>query len=227
MTNPMLLVNKRILMIGENTGIDDAIYDKMVDLGASVVKFECPKLDQVESHIKTFVSQHGAFDGVVFTIVHSDFRPLQFVNHDSVISIMNDNYGLFVEIMRCLKKSKGIADDASIVALSSISSTHAMKAKMAFCASKAALDAAVRCLAVELGDKGIRVNSIQKGGVDVDLQKTHIQTITEINNGATEKKQFLGLTQADEIANLAAFLLSDATSTLTGTAIVIDGGYTL
>ena len=60
---------------------------------------------------------------------------------------------------------------ASIVAMSSISSIKAMKAKMAFCSSKAALDAAVRCLAVEFANDGIRVNSVKKGGVDVDFEK--------------------------------------------------------
>jgi short-chain dehydrogenase/reductase SDR len=126
-----------------------------------------------------------------------------------------------------LKKSRGIANGASIVAMSSISSIRAMKAKMAFCSAKAALDAAVKCLAVELGDKGIRINSVQKGGVDADFDKDHIQDVTAINENATEQKQILGLTRAIEVANTVAFLLSDAATTITGTSIVIDGGYTL
>ena len=101
-----------------------------------------------------------------------------------------------------------------------------MKAKMAFCASKAALDASIRCLAVELLEKGIRVNSVQKGFVDEDFEKGHIQDINAINDGSINKS-ILRITKASEIANLIAFLLSDATQTITGTSIVIDGGYTL
>ena len=140
---------------------------------------------------------------------------------------MNDNFDVFIEVIRSLKRFKGINDKASLVAISSISSIRAMKAKMIFSASKAALDAAIRCLAVEFIDNGIRINSVLKGFVDVDFEKSHIQDITSINKEKIEPKHFLGITKAIEIANVVAFLLSDATSTITGASIVVDGGYTL
>ena len=223
----MNLTGKRILMIGGSAGIDIAIKTQVQELGAEVSIYENLDTSVTEASLKELVKSEGAFDGVVFAIVHSDFKPLQFVNPDNVRGIMNDNFELFVEVMRSLKKAKGLNNGASVVAMSSISSIRAMKAKMAFCASKAALDAAVRCLAVELADKGIRVNSVQKGGVDADLEKDHIQDITAINEGATEKLTPLGLSKAEEVANVVAFLLSDAAKTITGTAIVMDGGYTL
>ena len=101
-----------------------------------------------------------------------------------------------------------------------------MKAKMAFCSSKAALDAAVKCLAVEFSNKKIRINSIQKGEVDVDFEKTNIQDVVSIR-AENSTKSFLGISSANEISNIVMFLLSDATQTLTGQSIVIDGGYTL
>ena len=62
--------------------------------------------------------------------------------------------------------------------------------------------------------------------VDEDFEKGHIQDINAINDGSINKS-ILRITKASEIANLIAFLLSDATQTITGTSIVIDGGYTL
>lgn len=227
MINPMNLSGKRILLIGGSAGIDRAINNQLTELGASVFVYENFDTETTEGSIKDLVKENGVFDGVVFAIVHSDFKPLQFVKPSNVREILNDNFELFVEVMRSLKKVKGLNNGASVVAMSSISSIRAMKAKMAFCASKAALDAAVRCLAVELADKGIRINSVQKGGVDVDLEKPHIQDITSINEGATEKSSPLGISKAEEVANVVAFLLSDAAKTITGTSIVIDGGYTL
>ncbi len=185
-------------------------------------------INELEMKVQEIVKTHGAFDGVVFNIVHSDFRPLQFVKPEIVSEIMIDNYGTFVELIRTLKKYKGLNKGASIVAMSSISSIRAMKAKMAFCAAKAALDAAVRCLAVELAPYGIRVNSIQKGAVDTDAEKPHIQAVTTIRSEETSKENIapLGIVKADEVADLVAFLLSDATKSLTGQSISIDGGYT-
>ena len=227
MINPMSLDGKQILFVGDGSGLDIAIENQLVVLGASLTKYKVEDGNSIEDGLLSIVKETGSFDGVVFGIVHSDFKPLQFVKPELVTKISYDNYGLFVEIMRSLKKAKGFNNNASVVAMSSISSIRAMKAKMAFCAAKAALDAAVRCLAVELADKGIRVNSVQKGGVDTDFEKGHIQDIAVINEGATEKLSPLGITKAEEVANVVAFLLCDATKTITGTSIVIDGGYTL
>ena len=167
-----------------------------------------------------------AFDGLFWGRVHSDFRPLKMVSRENMEEIMNDNYYAFIDLLRDLMKRKAIAKNASIVVMSSISSIRAMKAKMVFSAAKAALDASVRSLALELAPKGIRINSIQKGAVDVDFEKGHIQAVSALNDDMTGR-QVLGLTAASEVANLVAFLLSDATKTMTGTSIVIDGGYTL
>ena len=223
----MELTGKRILLVGGNTGIDKAIINQLFDLGASVSIYEELDVLCIESGIKTLINEGGAFDGIVFAIIHSDFKPLRFVKPSNVQSIMNDNFNVFIEVIRSLKKNKGLNNKSSIVAISSISSIRAMKAKMIFSASKAALDAAIRCLALELADNGIRINSVLKGVVDTDFEKLHIQDIAAINEGSTESKQVLGITRATEIANLVSFLLSDATETMTGTSIVIDGGYTL
>ncbi len=223
----MNLSGKNILVYGESSGIDEAIVAQLKELGANVVSFEVKDITLVELELKGMVKDSVPFDGFVFTLMHSDFRPLQFVKSELIAEILNDNYLLFVEAMRVLRKSKALKNGASVVALSSISSIRAMKAKMAFCSAKAALDAAVRCLAVELADKDIRVNSIQKGVVDVDFAKGHIQDVAFINDAAAEIAAPLGVTKAEEVANTVAFLLSDATKTITGTSIVIDGGYTL
>lgn len=224
------LCGKRILMIGGDTGLDNAILTKLKECAAekSVSFYNQLNVANIEADVKNLVKEGGSFDGVVFNIVHSDFRPLQFVKPELVNEIMNDNYGVFVEVVRSLKKCRGLNTGASIVAMSSISSTRAMKAKMAFCASKAALDAAVRCLAVELAPQGIRVNTIQKGSVDVDSQKSHIQDVMAVRSeeSTNENVAPLGVVSAEEIAETVAFLLSDAVKTMTGTTVVIDGGYT-
>lgn len=227
MLNLIDLTNKRILVFGESSGLDNAIVTQLKMMGANVVSYAQKDVYLLEPELNQLFEDFDAFDGFVFTQMHSDFRPLQFVKPDLLSEIMNDNYSLFVEAMRMLRKRKALKNGASVVALSSISSIRAMKAKMAFCSAKAALDASVRCLAIELADKGIRVNSIQKGVVDTDLAKSHIQDVASINNGAAEKMTPLGPSSAVEVANVVAFLLSDATRTITGSSIVIDGGYTL
>lgn len=223
----MDLTGKKILFVGDSSGLDNSIINQIHLLGGITIVCDDLHFDTIEATINGLSKNIGPFDGMVYGVVHSNFRPLQLITPRLVDEIMHDNYGLFIEVIRIMRKTHGLKDGASVVAMSSISSIRAMKAKTIFCSAKAALDAAIRCLAVELGDKGIRLNSVQKGRVDVDMEKSHIQDIASINGNIAEKKQILSLTRAVEIANVVAFLLSDATTTITGTSIVIDGGYTL
>lgn len=216
MTNPMTLSGKKILAVGNGSSLDKSIVKTLQELGAEVSVVEGASA----------VEGGEAYDGLFWGGVHSDFRPLKMVSHDNMAQIMEDNFFAFIDLLRDLMKCKAIAKNASIVAMSSISSIRAMKAKMVFSAAKAALDASVRSLALELAPKGIRINTIQKGAVNVDFEKDHIQAVSAINDEMASR-QVLGLTSAGEVANLVAFLLSDATRTMTGTSIVIDGGYTL
>ncbi len=219
MKNLTDLSDKRILFIGGESALEKVVIEHLLLMDATIEVYN-------PNYVVENIPQ-GRFDGVVYGIVNSDFRPLKLISHDNLVQIVNQNYFLFIDVLRDLLKNKSLNNNSSIVVYSSISSIHAMKAKMAFSSAKAALDAAVRCLAVELAPKGIRINSIQKGGVDADFEKSHIQSISVLNDNATENKQLLGMTSAIEIANMTGFLLSDAVKTMTGTSVVIDSGYTL
>lgn len=216
--------NAHVTLIGSDKSLLAEEYPEITE--PHLINFNITDCKNIEKNLKSHLNDNLKYDGVVFCHTQSDFKPLSFVKYDNLSSIVNDNYFSFVEFIRVLTKMKKINNNGSIVALSSISSIRAMKAKMAFCSSKAALDAAIRCLAVEFANKKIRVNSIQKGEVDVDFEKGHIQDVSAIREEGVSNA-CLGASSATEIANTVIFLLSDATHTLTGQSIVIDGGYTL
>ena len=79
---------------------------------------------------------------------------------------MDINFYSFVELTRLISKKKNFtAEGGSIVVISSISSIRGYKAKTEYCVSKAAVDAFVRCMALELADRKIRVNSVMPAEV--------------------------------------------------------------
>ena len=236
------LENKKILIIGAESNLEKSILHQLYNSGATEITVvdkvneegEYPVLSanildysSIDEILTNMKGQGKAFDGFVFLKTESDFRPMSMNHPAKVLEIMNSNFLIFMEFMLSLIKKRMLNKGASVVAMSSISSIHAMKAKTSFAAAKAALDSAVRCMASELADKRIRVNSIQKGGVDIDLSKGNIRNITELNNGEESLRQPLGLVKAEEIGNLITFLLSDACPSITGTSIIIDGGYML
>ena len=94
----------------------------------------------------------------------------------------------------------------------------------AYCASKAALNGFVRVMAVELARKKIRANAVCPGYI-----KTELLDGIENETGKTEADyaaaQPLGLGEPGDVAQVVAFLLSDASRFVTGTSLLVDGGY--
>jgi NAD(P)-dependent dehydrogenase (short-subunit alcohol dehydrogenase family) len=96
----------------------------------------------------------------------------------------------------------------------------------AYAASKAALIGLAKSLAVELAPQRIRVNCVAAGWVDTALTARLRATLTERQYESIVAMHPLGIGAARDVANAIAFLLSDAASWVTGSVLVVDGGYT-
>lgn len=212
----------RVIILDLNEKGLEETFASLVGSGHFVVTCDLTDFDTLHALIINIIKETGPIDGLVHCAGISSRRPLNVLNIDSFAKIMNVNFYSFVELTKLLTKKGFMTKCGSIVVMSSISSIKGYKAKTEYCVSKAAVDAFVRCMALELAPKRIRINSIMPGEVLTPLGIRSRQ-INE-QSGATFLEQPLGPSEPYEIANTIAFLLSDATKTITGTSIVIDGG---
>lgn len=113
---------------------------------------------------------------------------------------------------------------ARVMAVSSLGSIRAIENYTTVGASKAALESLIRHLAVELGPKGINVNTISAGAVDTDALK-HFPNREEILNTAISRTPLGRLTTPDDVADIALFLCSPFSKMIQGQVITVDGGY--
>jgi enoyl-[acyl-carrier protein] reductase III len=113
-----------------------------------------------------------------------------------------------------------------IMAVSSLGSVRAIENYTTVGASKAALESLVRHLAVELGPRGINVNTISAGAVDTDALK-HFPNREEILKAAIERTPLGRLTTPGDVADIALFLCSDLAGMIQGQVITVDGGYAI
>lgn len=176
----------------------------------------------VAEAVSKIVEQYGKLDGLVHCAGISSRKPLNVLSKEGFSKVMDVNFYSFVELVKQCAKRKHINDGAGIVVMSSISSIRGYKAKTEYCVSKAAVDAFVRCMALELADRKIRVNSVMAAEVLTPLALKAREMNASV--GASDFTAPLGPSEPYEIANTIAFLLSDATKTITGTSILIDGG---
>lgn len=176
----------------------------------------------ISEAISHAVEKYGRLDGLVHCAGVSSRKPLNVLSKEGFNRVMDVNFYSFVELVKQCSKKKHINDGASIVVMSSISSIKGFKAKTEYCVSKAAVDAFVRCMALELADRHIRVNSVMAAEVLTPLALKARETNAML--GASFFEAPLGPSDPYEVANTIAFLLSDATKTITGTHLLIDGG---
>ena len=119
-----------------------------------------------------------------------------------------------------------MARGSRIMAVSSLGSVRAIENYTTVGASKAALESLVRHLAVELGSRGINVNTISAGAVDTDALK-HFPNRDQILQAATERTPLGRLTTPQDVADIALFLCSGLATMIQGQVITVDGGYAI
>ena len=142
-----------------------------------------------------------------------------------LLDIFTVNYFSFMLLVRHFIR-KTASDGGSIVAISSVAACSGWQGLSAYAGTKGALNASIRSLAVELADKGFRVNSIMPSNIDTDMLKEMTSVLNEDEIEQLKKKQPLGFGAPEDVANAVAFLLSPASKFITGTLLPVDGGYT-
>lgn len=241
--NPMSLVGKTILVTGASSGIGQAIAVECSKLGASVIctarneerlkqtiammegdSHSCIVADLTEiSDVDSLVEQLPKLDGVSHNAGMGQTMLTSFAKDEEVSRIMEVNVISVVQLQTRLLKKRKITKNASLVFMSSVGASILSPGNAFYGMTKAALVPYVKGLAHELGKKGIRANSIHPGMVETPLIHRN-----SIDNEAYERdKQRYPLSRygrPNDIAHLAAFLLSDASSWITGSQYVIDGG---
>ncbi len=194
--------------------------------GLYVADMEVP--EQIETLIKTVVQEHGPLDGLVYSAGITGSMALNMLKPEKLRQVMNVNFFGFVESVRQFSRKGRFNGGARIVGVSSVAATCGDKAHTAYSGSKAAMDGAMRCMAVELAEKGIGINTVAPGMVRTEMNEYFIQSRGADSEAVrkTLSRQYLGIGETEKVAAAIAFLLSPASGFITGVAMPVDGGYT-
>ncbi len=197
--------------------------------GHSIHTVDLSEVEKLEELVVDIVRQTGPFDGFVHCAGIVKNLPLINYKYERLHKIMLVNFYSYFEITRVLSKKGRYNEGMSVVGISSIAATHGATAQAAYGASKAAMDGAMRCLAKELGEKGIRLNTVQPAATEtamytefMALKATMKDTEMKIQ---ANPRQFLGMNAPSDVANAIIFLLSPASRRITGVHLPVDGGF--
>ena len=247
MNNPFSLEGKTILVTGASSGIGRATAIACSQMGAVVVVTgrNEPRLQETldalegsgrqmivadianNDQIDYLVDQIPAINGLVNNAGITETCPTQFIKRDKLNRVMEVNTIAPILLTQRILKKKKLGKGGSIVFTCSISGTRVcVGGNVLYSASKGAIHGFMKNAALDLAHKGIRVNDVCPGMIDTHILDagTISEEQLEIEAQRYPMKRF---GKPEEVAYGIIYLLSDASSFVTGSSIVIDGGFTL
>ena len=245
--NPFTLSGKKILVTGASSGIGRAIAIECSKMGSLMIitgrdhvrlnetlgslegaGHKMILADFKDEHcIDIILNDLSELDGVVHSAGITRVLPFKFMREVDLNEVMRVNFIIPSLLSSALIKARRIKPGASILFISSISGILCTSTGGSiYSASKGALNGIVKGMALELASSRIRVNSICPGVIEtnifVESSLTSEQLSEDINKYPLKRHG-----RPEEVAYAAIYLLSDASEWITGTNLVIDGGYTL
>lgn len=173
------------------------------------------------------IEKAESLNGVVFAAGVAPIKPIKYLKETEFSETLTLNTKQPVILLRDLIKAKKIREGGSIIWLSSIAAQLSTPGYSMYAASKAGMEAAARCLALELAPQGIRLNCLSPGMIDSVMAQEAGEQISEAVLAEHFEEYPLGVGRTADVTGAVNFLLSPAARWITGTVLTLDGGLSL
>ncbi|HLL18566.1 MAG TPA: SDR family NAD(P)-dependent oxidoreductase [Rubrivivax sp.] len=244
------MADRVVIITGGSQGIGEACARRLAREGASVALWDvattageklsaeliaaggqslyCPchvaRKDEVEAALEATLERFGRIDGLVNNagiFKAAAFLDITEADWDAVIEVNLKGHFLVGQAVarEMVKQQRG-----AIVNMSSVNGTLTIPTIASYNASKGAINQLTRVMALSLADQGIRVNAVAPGTIATELARASVLTSDEAKQRIMSRTPMKRLGEPSEIADVVAFLLSDASSYVTGEIVVVDGG---
>jgi NAD(P)-dependent dehydrogenase (short-subunit alcohol dehydrogenase family) len=177
-----LLVNKlgaKVSLIGRKKDLLESLIQDLQVGENQFYEFDVTNFNDIDNLVSRIVATNGLIDGFVHSAGIEMTRPLKMLKIEHYREVFDINTISALEITKSITKNTNISTNASIIYISSIVGILGQPGKTAYSASKGALIAAAKCLALELAPKGIRVNTILPALVETDMSSKILASLSE------------------------------------------------
>lgn len=213
----------------------EPLQDVAADIGALAVTCDVADTESVDAAIAQTVRELGSLDIVINNAGTAGRGGIDSVDDDTWDEMIDVNLKGPVRVGRAAIPHLRAAGGGAIVNVSSIAALFAAKKSVTYGTTKAALLGLTRSMALDLSPDRIRVNTLCPGWVDTPMAAGAVDLTAHVNDVSQEEARELmvrrnpvpRLSAPDEIAACIEFLASDASSFVTGTVLIADGGQSI
>jgi NAD(P)-dependent dehydrogenase (short-subunit alcohol dehydrogenase family) len=203
-----------------------ALQAELQATGSPALYLHCNVADkaQVDAALAATLARFGRVDGLVNNagiFKAAPFLDVTEADWDAVIAV--NLKGSFL-VGQAVARQMVQQGRGAIVNMSSVNGTLAIPTIASYNASKGAINQLTRVMALSMADQGVRVNAVAPGTIATDLARAAVLTSDEAKARIMMRTPMKRLGEPEEIADVTAFLLSDAASYVTGEIVVVDGG---
>ncbi len=188
------------------------------------------KDEDISNCLDEIKKNHGKIDGILHAIAHANTEDLRndfiLTSRDGYAHAQDVSSYSLIAIVRMAKEKEMLNEGASIVAYTYYGSEKAIEGYNVMGVAKAALEASIRYLAVDLGKMGCRINGISAGPIKT-LSAKGIKDFGSILTVVEEKAPLHRNVTINQVGDSTAFLFSDMSSAITGEIIHVDSGYNI
>ncbi|HZQ54244.1 MAG TPA: SDR family NAD(P)-dependent oxidoreductase [Bryobacteraceae bacterium] len=249
-TNPLDLTGRAILVTGASSGIGRDTAVLLSELGATLIlvarnvenlektrsqlrgaghitaQFDVAEASGLPTLLKELSAKTGPLHGIVHCAGVYSIRLIRSLDLSQIEQMLRVNLSSAMLLVKGFRQKSVAAKGGSVVLLSSAAAVKGQAGLSLYSASKAALIGFARSAAVELAPEGLRVNCIAPGWVETPMTREARESmLTDEQASAIEKAHPLGIGHPRDVAHAAAFLLADTGRWVTGTTLVVDGGF--
>jgi len=249
-SNPLAMTGRTVLVTGASSGIGRETAILLSELEATVIiagrnrerlsgtrermrgsrhrieAFDLGDAAAIPAWIKRLALETGPLFGLVHSAGIHKVAPLRMMSPAGIEEVMRANVTSAMMLVSGFRQRGCSVRGSSIVLISSVAGLAGQAGIGAYSASKAALIGFSRSAAMELAGEGIRVNCVAPGIVETEMADELREKVTAEQFAAIEAMHPLGLGKPLDVAFATAFLLGDTARWITGTTLVVDGGYT-